>query len=92
MYVHVVSTDPKVPSTDPKVHPHTLSQKRKNFGKITGWIADMPEFMPRRISTYSQAVLHQEINNVKGENGWWFWIHDQTLHDMYQKCDGTYII
>jgi len=66
--------------------------KRKNFGKITGWVNDMPEFMPRRISTYSEAVLHQEINNVKEENGWWFWIHDQTLHDMYQKCDGTYII
>jgi len=66
--------------------------KRKNFGKITGWVADMPTFEARRISTYSEAVLHQEINNVKGENGWWFWIHDQTLHDMYQKCDGTYII
>jgi hypothetical protein len=66
--------------------------RRRRFGTITGWVADMPTFAPRRIATYSEAVLHQEINNVKGENGWWFWIHDQTLHDMYQKCDGTYII
>lgn len=65
---------------------------RKRYGSITGWVNDKPTFIPRRISTYSQPVLHQEIDNVQSENGWWFWIHDQTLHDMYQKCDGTYII
>lgn len=68
-----------------------LIRRRRN-GTITGWAQDMPIFEARRISNYSQAVLHQEINNVKGENGWWFWIHDETLHDMYQKCEGTYII
>jgi hypothetical protein len=66
--------------------------RRSRFGTITGWVADMPTFEARRISTYSQAVLHQEINNVQGENGWWFWVHNARLHQSYKKCEGTYII
>ena len=65
---------------------------RKRYGSITGWVNDKPTFIPRHIPTYSQPVLHQEIDNVQSENGWWFWIHDKTLHDMYQKCEGTYVI
>ena len=65
--------------------------RRRKFGTITGWIADMPTFEARRISTYSQPVLHQEIKNVQGENGWWFWVHNARIHESYKKCEGTYI-
>jgi hypothetical protein len=66
---------------------------RKRFGTITGWIdVNTPSFNPRRIGTYSEAVLHAELANVQSENGWWFWIHDDTMKQMYQNADGTYII
>lgn len=66
---------------------------RKRFGTVTGWTnPNTPTFKPRRIGTYSEAVLLTEIENVQGENGWWFWIHDATMQEMYKNADGTYII
>ena len=40
---------------------------RKRFGKVVGWEnVNTPIFQPRRVSTYSEAVLRQEIANVQG--------------------------
>ena len=66
---------------------------RRRYGSIVGWEdPNTPIFRPRRIGTYSQDVLRQEIENVQGENGWWFWVHDDTMHNAYANCDGTYVI
>jgi len=66
---------------------------RRRYGSIVGWEnPNTPIFRPRKIGTYSQDVLRQEIKNVQGENGWWFWVHDQTMHQAYSNCDGTYVI
>ena len=67
---------------------------RKRFGKVVGWEnVNTPIFQPRRVSTYSEAVLRQEIANVQGAGGWWFWVHDDDMYAMYADATGgSYVI
>jgi|GEM_PF-2141169 hypothetical protein len=66
--------------------------ERRKAGQYTGWINDnTPSFLPRRIDVYSETILHTEIKTTQDENGWWAWIHDQTIYQM-SKTPGSYII
>lgn len=79
---------------------------RRRFGSIVGWEdPNTPIFQPRKIGSYSQDVLRQELSNCQTpfvvlnrnsgqqkrvDGGWWFWVHDDTMQAAYADCDGTF--